>query len=54
MLVQEDLADLLPEVEEANSISEDLDKKRKFEIMLVSAEARGELKGRTQVRPQIY
>lgn len=49
MLLQEDLMEMLPAVEEANSISEELDKKKKFELMLVSPEARGQLKGRTEV-----
>ena len=42
--------EMLPAVEEANSISEELDKKKKFELMLVSPEARGQLTGRTEVR----
>ncbi len=41
--------EMMPAIEEANSISEDLDEKKKFELMLVSPEARGELKGRTKV-----
>ncbi|XP_052091437.1 kinesin-like protein KIF28 [Mytilus californianus] len=49
VLLQEDLLEMLPAVEEANAISEELDKKRKFEIMIVSPEARGELSGRTEV-----
>ncbi len=49
MLIQEDLVEMMPAIEEANSISEDLDEKKKFELMLVSPEARGELKGRTKV-----
>ena len=53
MLLQEDLVDILPAIEEANSISEDLDEKKKFELMLVSPEARGQLKGRTEVRGRI-
>lgn len=48
-LLQEDVVDLMPAIENANSISEDLDKKMKFELMVVSPEARGELTGRTQV-----
>ena len=48
-LLQEDIMELMPAVEQANSISEDLDKKMKFELMVVSPEARGELKGRTEV-----
>lgn len=49
VLLQEDLLEMLPAVEEANSISEELDKKRKFDLMIVSPEARGELSGRTEV-----
>jgi len=49
MLLQEDMVDIMPAIEEANSISEDLDKKKKFEVMLVSPEARGQMKGRTEV-----
>lgn len=48
-LLQEDIMDLMPAVENANSISEDLDKKMKFELMVVSPEARGELTGRKLV-----
>ncbi|CAL1536203.1 unnamed protein product [Lymnaea stagnalis] len=48
-LLQEDVLDLMPAIDNANSISEDLDKKMKFELMVVSPEARGELTGRTQV-----
>ncbi|KAK2143188.1 hypothetical protein LSH36_870g00010 [Paralvinella palmiformis] len=49
MLLQEDMVDIMPAIEEANSISEDLDKKKKFEVMLVSPEARGQMKGRTEI-----
>ena len=49
MLIQEDLIEILPAVEEANSISEQLDKKKQFEVVLVSPEARGEVNGRMQV-----
>jgi hypothetical protein len=48
-LLQEDIMELMPSVEQANSISEDLDKKMKFELMIVSPEARGELTGRSEV-----
>ena len=34
-LLQEDLIDVMPAVEEANSISEELDKRVKFEIILI-------------------
>ncbi len=49
MLLQEDLIEMLPAIQEANAISEELDKKKKFEVMLVSGAARGDPKGRTQV-----
>ncbi|XP_041372207.1 kinesin-like protein KIF28P [Gigantopelta aegis] len=52
-LLQEDITEILPAVEEANSISDELDKKMKFEIMIVSPEARGELKGRTEVMVRV-
>ncbi|ESO96408.1 hypothetical protein LOTGIDRAFT_115884, partial [Lottia gigantea] len=48
-LLKEDIVEMMPAVEEANSISEELDKKMKFELMVVSPEARGELRGRTEV-----
>ena len=35
LLLQEDLIDVMPAVEEANSISEELDKRVKFEIILI-------------------
>ncbi|XP_013392684.1 kinesin-like protein KIF28P [Lingula anatina] len=53
LLLQEDLADMIPAVEEANSISQELDKKLKFEIIIVSSEARGELSGRTEVMVRV-
>jgi hypothetical protein len=37
-MLHEDLIEVMPAVEEANSISEELDKKVKFEIMLISAD----------------
>ncbi|XP_064643927.1 kinesin-like protein KIF28 isoform X2 [Lineus longissimus] len=49
MLLQEDLVEMLPAVEEANAISVELDKRKKFEVMIVSPEARGDLKGRSEV-----
>lgn len=52
-LLQEDIMELMPAVEQANSISEDLDKKMRFELMVVSPEARGELKGRTEVMVRV-
>ncbi|XP_046575245.1 kinesin-like protein KIF28P [Haliotis rubra] len=49
LLLQEDLIQLLPMVNEANAMSEELDKKVKFEIALVSPQARGLPHGRTEV-----
>lgn len=49
LLLQEDIADILPGIEEANSISAELDKKKKFEMVMVSPEARGEVTGRTEI-----
>ena len=49
MLLQEELIEMLPQIGEANSISEELDKKCKFEAILVSPAARGEVKGGTKV-----
>ena len=40
---------MIPAVEEANAISEELDKKVKFEIVVISAKARGLQTGRTEV-----
>jgi len=44
-LLQEDLIDVMPAVEEANSISEELDKRVKFEIILISPHMLGKLQG---------
>ena len=49
MLLDEDLVDMVPAVEEANSISEELDKKKKFELVIVPGVARGDLNGRKLV-----
>ena len=49
MLLQADVKDMLPAVEEANAISAELDKKKKFEMVMVTPEARGELEGRKKV-----
>ncbi|XP_077993433.1 kinesin-like protein KIF28 [Glandiceps talaboti] len=49
LLLQEDLVDMLPAVEEANAISEELDKKITFEIVVISPKARGLASGRTEV-----
>ena len=52
MLMQEDLVDLRPDVAVANSISEELDKQKSFEIVLLSPEARGQATGRLEVSGQ--
>jgi len=49
ILLQEDLLKLLPMINEANAMSEELDKKVSFEPVLVSPQARGEKDGRTIV-----
>ncbi|KAL5006291.1 hypothetical protein ScPMuIL_015097 [Solemya velum] len=49
LLLQEDLILMLPMVNEANAMSEELDKKVKFDIALVSPQARGVRDGRTEV-----
>ncbi len=49
-LLQEDILDTMPAIEEANSISEELDKKVKFELMLISPKALGKLKTKTEVQ----
>lgn len=46
---QGELVDLIPAVDEANQMSISLDKKVKFEILVVSAEARGEYDGKVKV-----
>lgn len=48
MLLREDLADLMPMVNEANAISQELDKKVSFEVVVVSAKARGLPEGRPE------
>ncbi|XP_060555492.1 kinesin-like protein KIF28P [Ruditapes philippinarum] len=48
-LLQQELLEIMPAVEEANSVSEALGKKKRFDLMIVSPEARGELNGRTEV-----
>lgn len=48
-VLQQDLIEVLPAVEEANSISEALGKKKRFDMVIVSPEARGALSGRTEV-----
>lgn len=50
MLLKEDVLEILPAIEEANSISEEMDKKMTFEAVMVPAESRGQLSGREEVR----
>ena len=54
LLLQEDLVEMIPALEEANAISEELDKKVKFEIVVLSAKARGLTSGRTEVEHGHY
>ena len=49
MLLKEDVMEILPSIEEANSISEEMDKKVEFEAVIVSPEARGVIHGRSEV-----
>eukprot|EP00048_Salpingoeca_helianthica_P001914 m.52729 g.52729 ORF g.52729 m.52729 type:complete len:981 (-) comp11792_c0_seq1:836-3778(-) len=49
LLLQEELISILPHVNEANAISEEIDAKKSFEIVLISAAARGLRDGPTQV-----
>ncbi|KAK3697535.1 hypothetical protein QZH41_019774, partial [Actinostola sp. cb2023] len=48
LLLQEDLVDLVPMVEEANAISMELDRKVSFEVVVMSAKARGLNEGRAE------
>lgn len=48
-ILQQDLLEIMPGVEEANSISEALEKRKRFDLVIVSPEARGEMSGRTEV-----
>ncbi|XP_064614056.1 kinesin-like protein KIF28P [Liolophura sinensis] len=49
MLLMDDLVQTLPMVNEANAMSEELNKKVKFEVALVSPQSRGLTDGRTEV-----
>ena len=54
-LLQEDLVEVMPAVEEANSISEELDKRVKFEIILISPQMLGKMKqSKAEVREPTY
>lgn len=50
MLLMDDLVQTLPMVNEANAMSEELNKKVKFEVALVSPQSQGLTDGRTEVR----
>ena len=52
-LLQEDLIDVMPAVEEANSISEELDKRVKFEIILISPQMLGKMQNKVEVTYRI-
>ena len=47
--LQEDLVEIWPLISRANAMSTEMDKKVKFEIVLISPQARGDKAGRTQV-----
>ncbi|XP_038044731.1 kinesin-like protein KIF28P [Patiria miniata] len=49
LLLQEELVQLMPMVNEANAMSEELKKGVRFEIVLISPQARGKIHGRTQL-----
>ncbi|KAK7012042.1 Kinesin-like protein kif28p [Biomphalaria glabrata] len=53
LLLNEDLIQVLPMVYEANAMSEELDKKVKFEICLVSPKTRGLKEGMSEVMVQL-
>lgn len=50
MLLQEDLVQMVPMISETNAMAEELKKKVKFEILLISPQARGLKEGRTEVK----
>lgn len=47
-MLQEDLVEVMPAVEEANSISEELDKRVKFEIILISPQMLGKMQSKAE------
>ena len=49
ILLQEDLIQIMPMINEANAMSEELDRKMVYGIALVSPQARGVKDGRTEV-----
>lgn len=50
LLLQEDLVQMVPMVNESNAMAEELKKPVRFEILLVSPQARGLKEGRTEVK----
>ncbi|EDO42435.1 predicted protein, partial [Nematostella vectensis] len=54
LLLQEDLIQLVPMVNEATAMAEELGKKVRFEVMLVSPQARGLKEGRTEVKVRMH
>uniref|UniRef100_A0A8W8LYM8 Kinesin-like protein n=1 Tax=Magallana gigas TaxID=29159 RepID=A0A8W8LYM8_MAGGI len=53
LILQEDVIQMLPMVNEADAMSAELDKKVKFELALVSPQARGLKEGKTEVMVKI-
>lgn len=49
MILEEDLIKILPQVYQANAMSDELKKNTSHEIMLVAPQARGLKEGRTEV-----
>ncbi len=52
-ILNKDLLEVIPAVDEANAISEELEKNVHFEIMLVSPQFLGNLGDKTEVRSNI-
>ncbi|KAL3836511.1 hypothetical protein ACJMK2_021937 [Sinanodonta woodiana] len=52
-LLQEDMLEIMSKIEQANSISDELGKNKRFDMMIVAPESRGELKGRTEVMVRV-
>ena len=50
LLLQEDLIQVMPMINEANAMSEEMDRKMVYDIALVTAQARGEKDGKTEVQ----
>ena len=52
--MQQDLIEVMSGVEEANSVSEALGKQKRFDIVNVSPEAKGELTERSEVPMKLH